>query len=296
MRILKIYGIIFIYLFILNNCSPVYNFDLESSSLIEKSYSQDRELKLLSWNIKLFPAPYGWLLKRNQRANNIIQLLKESDPYDAIFFQEAFSGSIRKKIYEALKHIYPFQVEPKDEAAFYRINSGLWVISHSPLTLKDDVIFSKVRETDWLASKGAKLYTINKGGILFNIINTHLQSDYEDKYDDVRQHQYLEIYEKLIFGNTTNEPLILMGDLNITNPKKLNKMLLRLNLKNGPLMGKLKYSLVGKGKKLVDYILIDDRSLKFKSIKRKIIDFPIKFKGKENKFSDHYPLEANIIW
>ncbi len=262
------------------------NFNFDTSALIEKKAIKEKELKLLSWNIKMFPAPYGWLLNRNQRANNIIQLLKESSSYDAIFFQEAFSGSIRKKIYEALKYIYPFQVEPKDEASFYRINSGLWVISKLPITLKDDVIFSKVRETDWLASKGAKLYTINKGGILFNIINTHLQSDYEDKYDDIRQHQYLEIHKKLIFGKIANDPLILIGDLNIANPKKLNKMLL----------GKLKHSLVGRGKKLVDYILIDDRNLKFKSIKRKIINFPIKLKDMENKFSDHYPIEAKIVW
>ena len=52
---------------------------------------EENNLTILSWNIKMFPAPYGWLLKRNQRANNIIQLLKDSDPYDAIFFQEAFS-------------------------------------------------------------------------------------------------------------------------------------------------------------------------------------------------------------
>ena len=296
MRHLKKYNIIFIYLFIFNGCSSMSNFNFDKSALIEEKAIKEKELKLLSWNIKMFPAPYGWLLNRNQRANNIIQLLKESSSYDAIFFQEAFSGSIRKKIYEALKYIYPFQVEPKDEASFYRINSGLWVISKLPITLKDDVIFSKVRETDGLASKGAKLYTINKGGILFNIINTHLQSDYKDKYDDIRQHQYLEIHEKLIFGKITNDPLILIGDLNIANPKKLNKMLLQLNLKNGPLLGKLKHSLVGRGKKLVDYILIDDRNLKFKSIKRKIIDSPIKFKDMENKFSDHYPIEAKIVW
>ena len=89
------------------------------------------------------------------------------------------------------------------------------MISQLPITLKDNILFSKVRETDWLASKGAKLFTVNKGSNSFNIINTHLQSDYEEKYDYIRKHQYLEIQKKLIFPYIKKSPLILIGDLNI---------------------------------------------------------------------------------
>ena len=296
MKILNKYKLIFICLFIFNGCNSNPNTNINTSNSIHSKTNQNKELNLLSWNIKMFPAPYGWLLNRKKRADNIIQFLKEFDSYDVIFFQEAFSRNIRKKIFQALKNNYPFQIEPNDEAAFYRINSGLWVISKIPILLKDDLTFSNIRETDWLASKGAKLFTLNKGGRSFSIINTHLQSDYEKKYDHIRQDQYLEIYKKLINNNINDSPLILMGDLNIANPKKLKKMLLQLNLKNGPIVGKLKHSLVGKRKKLVDYILINENNFKFKSIKRKIIDFPDKFKDKKNNFSDHYPIEANIIW
>ena len=293
MKLFKKYNLFLLLIFIFN-CSKM-SMEIKPTSFINKN-NNDNQLKLLSWNIKMFPAPYGWFLNRNQRANNIISFLKESEEYDVIFFQEAFSSNMRKKIFDGLKTIYPFQIEPEDEARFYRINSGLWVISQLPITLKDNVLFSKVRETDWLASKGAKLFIVNKGSNSFNIINTHLQSDYEEKYDHIRKHQYLEIQKKLIFPYIKNSPLILIGDLNIVNPEKLNKMLLKLNLKNGPLMGNLKHSLVGKRKKLVDYVLINEGSLKLKSIKRKIIDFPNKFKNKEYKFSDHYPIEATIIW
>ena len=296
MKILNKYKLIFICLFIFNGCNSNPNTNINTSNSIHSKINQNKELNLLSWNIKMFPAPYGWLLNRKKRADNIIQFLKEFDSYDVIFFQEAFSKNIRKKIFQALKNNYPFQIEPNDEAAFYRINSGLWVISKIPISLKDDLTFSNIRETDWLASKGAKLFTLNKGGRSFSIINTHLQSDYEKKYDHIRQDQYLEIYKKLINNNINDSPLILMGDLNIANPKKLKKMLLQLNLKNGPIVGKLKHSLVGKRKKLVDYILINENNFKFKSIKRKIIDFPDKFKDKKNNFSDQYPIEANIIW
>ena len=65
-------------------------------------------------------------------------------------------------LYEGLKNIYPFQVEPDDQVAFYRSNSGLWTISQLPIKLKEQITFSKFKDTDWMASKGAKLFSYNK--------------------------------------------------------------------------------------------------------------------------------------
>ena len=56
------------------------------------SIAEDNQLKILSWNIKMMPAPYGWFLKCHERADDIIQFLKESDPYDIIFFRKLFQG------------------------------------------------------------------------------------------------------------------------------------------------------------------------------------------------------------
>ena len=289
--------IICYYLCFINGCSTINNMDVESSPLISESQINNNQLKVLSWNIKMLPAPYGWLLKRQERAENIIQFLLNSDPYDVIFFQEAFSDNIRNKIFEGLKNIYPFQVEPDDQIAFYRSNSGLWTISQLPIKLKEQITFSKFKDTDWMASKGAKLFSYFKGNKKFNLINTHMQSDYEEKYDLIRKYQYLEIHNQLIIPNDDLEtPLILIGDLNIENPRKLKILLQKLNLKNGPLMGNIQHSLIDSGKKLADYILIKEGNSKFKSIKRRIIDFSINLKGKDLEFSDHYPIEAIIIW
>ena len=89
-----------------------------------------------------------------------------------LFFFKRLSENIRKKIYEGLKYIYPFQVEPDDQISFYKTNSGLWTISQLPIKLKKQITFSKFKETDWMASKGAKLFSFIKGKMKFNLINT----------------------------------------------------------------------------------------------------------------------------
>ena len=177
MKISIVNIVFFIFLaFIYLRCMNHHNTVLEPETAIQSSIPEDNQLKILSWNIKMFPAPYGWLFKPYKRAANIIQVLKESDGYDIIFFQEAFSGSIRRKIYAELQNIYPHEVEPNDQTAFYKINSGLWVISRLPITLNNHISFTNFQESDKLASKGAKLFSVIKYNQEFHLINTHLTS------------------------------------------------------------------------------------------------------------------------
>ena len=283
--------------FIYFRCVNHHNTVPEPDAATQPGIPEDNQLKILSWNIKMFPAPYGWLFKPYKRAANIVQVLKESDGYDIIFFQEAFSGSIRRKIYAKLQNIYPHEVEPDDQTAFYKINSGLWVISRLPITLKNHISFTQFRESDKLASKGAKLFSVKKDKQNFHLINTHMQADYEKINSDVRILQYTEIYNQLILPYEKEViPLILCGDLNISEPGKLKKMMDKLKLQNGPLMGMLQHSTIGRSKELLDYILIGGNYSKFKSIKRRVIDFSFKLKEKEYNLSDHYPLEAVFSW
>ena len=90
------------------------------STIIEKN-----DLKILSWNIKMMPAPYGWFHNSVERAENIIQALKSSETYDVILFQEAFSRKIRKIIFDGLQSIYPYQILPKNQPKIFKTNSGL---------------------------------------------------------------------------------------------------------------------------------------------------------------------------
>ena len=253
-------------------------------------------LRVLSWNIKMFPAPYGWFQNREHRAENIIESLKKSELYDAILFQEAFSKNIRSMIFEGLKSSYPYPIEPNDQVGLFKINSGLWVISSIPISLIDDINFTQQRKWDKLSSKGAKLYKLSKNQQEFYLINTHLQSDYEKEYRDVRSSQYSEINDGLILPNLKSGlPIFLCGDLNISKPPQLNALLDKLKFENGPLSGEILYSTLG-GKKLVDYILVKTKFFKFQSQERRIQNMSINLFIDPIQLSDHYPVEGIFTW
>lgn len=275
----------------------ILGFFIMGSAISAESSAIEDDLTILSWNIKMFSAPYGWLHNRLERAENIIQSLKNSTNYDVILFQEAFSSKIRKQIYRGLKLLYPYQIEPEDHFNFFKTNSGLWAISKMPIELIDQISFSKLKEWDWMSSKGAKLYSVIKNDKEILLINTHLQSDYKTNYSSIRRSQYDEINLGLILPYVKiNKPLILCGDLNISNVVNLDKMLKHLNLKNGPLSGKLQFSTFSQPNELVDYILVKTDKFKFKSIQRRIQDFSMDFLEYSTNMSDHYPIEANFIW
>ena len=275
----------------------ILGFFIMGSAISAESSAIEDDLTILSWNIKMFSAPYGWLHNRIERAENIIQSLKNSTNYDVILFQEAFSSKIRKQIYRGLKLLYPYQIEPEDHFNFFKTNSGLWAISKMPIELIDQISFSKLKEWDWMSSKGAKLYSVIKNDKEILLINTHLQSDYKTNYSSIRRSQYDEINLGLILPYVKiNKPLILCGDLNISNVVNLNKMLKHLNLKNGPLSGKLQFSTFSQPNELVDYILVKTDKFRFKSIQRRIQDFSMDFLEYSTNMSDHYPIEANFIW
>ena len=266
------------------------------ASITNQVVDNESELKILSWNIKMFPGPYGWFLNQSDRQENINRLIIESKPYDIIFFQEAFSDGSRKEIYSGLQNIYPYSIEPDDNTSFYKLNSGLWVISRLPIVLKEQISFTHRLSFDKLSSKGAKLFSVIKNKQEFYFIHTHMQSNNEKKYMDVREKQYTEIHKKLITPYAKQGiPIILLGDLNISESNNLESMLKKLELKNGPIRGVVQHSIIGTNK-LVDYILVKSNDYIFNSIKRRIVDFSNKLNGKEYNLSDHYPIEGIFNW
>jgi len=229
--------------------------------------AEENDLTILSWNIKMLTAPYGWLHNRVERAENIVHTLNTAENYDVILFQEVFSGRIRKLMYKGLQSIYPYQLIPKDQSCIGKSNSGLWV------------------------------YSVVQDEQKFHIINTHLQADYKTKYNKIRTQQYTEIYEKLILPNDKSEiPLILCGDLNISKPGKLKIMLEKLHLMNGPLSGDLQFSSTGENAELLDYILVKSDNFQFNSIERKIVNMSKIQQINPESLSDHYPIMGIFTW
>ena len=64
--------------------------------------AEENDLTILSWNIKMLTAPYGWLHNRVERAENIVHTLNTAENYDVILFQEVFSNKIQKMIFMIL--------------------------------------------------------------------------------------------------------------------------------------------------------------------------------------------------
>ena len=256
----------------------------------------ENSLRVLSWNINMFPAPYGWLQNREHRAENIIESLKESESYDVILFQEAFSKKIRTLIFNGIKSIYPYSIKPNDRVGLFKINSGLWAVSRIPINLVNGINFTQQRKWDKLSSKGAKLYKLSKNQQEFYLINTHLQADYQKNYREVRGSQYSEINNKLILPNTKSGlPIFLCGDLNISKLPQFNALLDKLKFENGPLSGEFLYFTFG-DKKLVDYILVKAEDFRFKSIERKIQQFSSNLLVNPFHYSDHYAIEMEVVW
>ena len=127
-----------------------------------------------------------------------------------------------------------------------------------------------------------------------------MQADYETKYNDIRESQYVEIKDSLIYPNENIEiPIILFGDLNMSKPSELKLMLDKINFVNGPLIGKLKHSYLGDENydaELLDYILIKSNHFKFKEIECKIQDMSIHLKIDPMQLSDHHPIEGIFQW
>ena len=116
---LKTIHFFIVLLIILSDFISAESVNLDSTFYLDEVRISENKLKILSWNIKMLPGPFGWFLNRKERAEKIVQFLNNSNEYDIIFFQEAFSGSIRRKIYVGLQNIYLYEIEPADQTAFY---------------------------------------------------------------------------------------------------------------------------------------------------------------------------------
>ena len=51
-------------------------------------HEQSKQLNVLSWNIKMMPAPYGWFINSKERAERITDFILNGERYDIILFQE----------------------------------------------------------------------------------------------------------------------------------------------------------------------------------------------------------------
>lgn len=104
-------------------------------------------------------------------------------------------------------------------------DGALLLISKFPITAVSAFIFSNGRGWDNLASKGVLYAKIRMpGNKHIHVFNTHMQSGYETEDHRVRIQQLREFQQFIQNLNidTTNEPIVFMGDMNVIAPKPEN--------------------------------------------------------------------------
>ena len=180
-----------------------------------------------------------------QRAKLIIESLKNED-VDVIVFQEAFDKKAREIIREGLKKYFPYESGDPTKNCFYKISSGVWVVSKVPIKVLKRIYFDNGKGADKMACKGAVLIEGNKDDFRFQIAATHLQSDLKKQdVTSIRNEQYKKINTDLLecFAQK-GIPQFVVGDMNTSLEDTLifKQMLGVLKMNQCAFVGKTNYS------------------------------------------------------
>ena len=102
--------------------------------------TDNSKLSILTWNLYMRPR---MVFKNGQieRAHAIVEQLKDQN-YDVIVFQETFDNKARNIIWNGLKEKFPYQSGDPKRKHFYRLSTGVFIISKLPLNVIDDIYFS----------------------------------------------------------------------------------------------------------------------------------------------------------
>ncbi|HWB62732.1 MAG TPA: sphingomyelin phosphodiesterase [Chitinophagales bacterium] len=263
------------------------------------SDNNDKDLKVLSWNIYMLPRMVVRKGKR-ERAHAIVENLKNSD-FDIIVFEEAFLPAARKIITEGLGKLFPYQYGPVNNSPNIKTNGGVWVISKIKLKTIKTIQFKECATWDCLARKGAMLLEGQWNGKTFQIMGTHLQAD---QYQEIRYKQMDEIYSELLAPyRRDGVPQLVCGDMNTEAEitERYCKMLDCFGAENGEISGVEKSTYDGTDndiaqsygvhtKTTYDYILVRNNGVKLRAIKRFV---SVLKKGKK-QLSDHYGIVCEL--
>lgn len=167
-------------------------------------------LNVLSWNIFMRPAGLFWD-GQLERAKHIGALLKDSE-YDVLLFQEAFGKKSMKILKEALGGEFPYEILPANTNRIF--NNGLWVLSRIPIENIRTIFYDECVGVDCGAAKGAVFFEVNKNGVEYQLVNTHLQSEDGPRQERVRNTQFAQIRQVLESEARTGVLQLVAGDMN----------------------------------------------------------------------------------
>lgn len=264
-------------------------------------------LKILAWNIYMLPKAIR-KSGQMQRVEPIAKALNDAQ-YDILILQETFYRKAKCALSTALKSGYPYQVGPaNNKKRGIKLNSGVMIFSKSPIDFVEEIQFKRSSGPDKMARKGALMVSLKKNKKNIQIIGTHLQADESNKKDKIRISQYAEINQLLQKNVNAADFQILAGDFNTkkSDNKLYNIMIDTLQVSDASLEGDIQYSYntitndLSKNKKtyheILDYIFIKNNKLNSIHTNRKVVAFTYQWHKKHKDLSDHYAVEATIIY
>ncbi|WP_119343017.1 sphingomyelin phosphodiesterase [Facilibium subflavum] len=188
---------------------------------IFKQDNAPNSISLASYNIQAFPFYIGVALDLNKTHSRIAYL--SNSPYfkdfDAIAFQEAWAYDVRNTLINNMKQSYPYFYDPIPQHTHLKpLNSGLLILSKWPILTKKFLNYTDTQtltDADFMTNKGVLYIKINKNGQIYHIFATHTQAQDTEKAIQLRQREF-RLIEKFIYAQNipTNEPVLLLGDLN----------------------------------------------------------------------------------
>lgn len=276
-----------------------------SLSFFEQAFSHDT-LRVLSWNIYMLPDPVYAKSGKIKRARHIADMLIKKENYDVIVFQEAFHGRVRRVIRKALKPKYPFNCGPGNFRPWLiRTSSGVWILSKTPLIeLKEHQYSDCEGFSDCMARKGVLAVETHWKGRQIQVLGTHIQAG-DKRGRPVKEAQYSELGRIITELNVRNVPQIICGDFNMRRSRtdRFDNMLSALCVEDYCLYD-VDYTVHGMNgfrnrpgyQNEIDYIFFNHQGMIPESILRRTRIFQADWSEKNRDLSDHYAVEALIVY
>jgi endonuclease/exonuclease/phosphatase family metal-dependent hydrolase len=173
-------------------------------------------LKVLTWNIWMMPRLTFQSPENCKRAAAIaVEVLKQD--FDILCFEKAFDAAARHVLWNALRARYPNQYGPANNGPSLKVNSGVWILSRTPLTELGETQFRDCAGIECFSRKGAIMLHGDFRGHPFQIVATHLQGEsgnqYTTAHQQIRDRQMAQIRDDLLARHPEpGVPLILAGD------------------------------------------------------------------------------------
>lgn len=284
---------------------------IPSQAQIEPFPDEEEQLHLLTWNVQFLPRSmrlFSKALRKRQQVRLpwVVEHCQNTN-YEVIVFQEVFDRPILKRLQNALKKDYPYQVAPLRQAGRWT-SSGILIVSKYPMELVGSVVYPKGVKADAWAAKGCTLVRLVKNGHPIYVAGTHLQAGRKADAQEQRSLQYRAM-DALIQAHTSEDayPVIITGDLNTraNDSTAYHEMLTTLQANDPPLDDPRPYTIDqnntwNKGgperNQQLDYVLWRANRGAVLGIEQRILRLQNTWRDQIMDLSDHYGIAAQIRW